>query len=243
MAVVSVDVSMTLSELVTADPRRARVLERFALDYCCHWQRLLSDAVAEAGLDVAEVSAALDLAGAVPAASAAAASTGNAALAHEIVDIHHAYLWAEMPRMLALVDKVVTVHGGRHPELAQVQTAFTQVVADLDPHMAREERVVFPAISRMEKTQLPAASGPIAESIAALRAEHDVVGDLFKQIRSTTGDYTVPDDACNSYRAMLVGLEEMELDLHEHIHKENNILFPHVEELERNLSATRPSLI
>jgi regulator of cell morphogenesis and NO signaling len=140
------------------------------------------------------------------------------------------------------VDKVVTVHGDRHPELAQVQTAFAQVVADLDPHMAREERIVFPAISRMEKTQLPAA-GSISESIATLRAEHDVVGALFKQIRATTDGYAVPDDACNSYRAMLVGLEEMELDLHEHIHKENNILFPRVEELERSLSAGRPSLI
>lgn len=238
----SVDASTTLSDLVTADPRRARVLERLHLDYCCHGQRPLGEAVTEAGLDLAEVSTALDLAGEVPAAPTAAAATGNAALAHEIVDVHHAYLWAEMPRMLALVDKVVTVHGGRHPELAQVQAAFTQVVADLDPHMTHEERVVFPAISRMERTQL-SASGSITESIATLRAEHDVVGALFKQIRSTTGDYAAPDDACNSYRAMLAGLEEMELDLHEHIHQENNILFPRVEELERSLAAARPSLI
>jgi regulator of cell morphogenesis and NO signaling len=103
--------------------------------------------------------------------------------------------------------------------------------------MTTEERVVFPAISRMEKSRAPLASGSLAEPIAQLRAEHDAVGDLFKEIRTLTGGYAAPDDACNSYRAMLTGLEEMELDLHEHIHKENNVLFPRTLELEQQVTA------
>jgi len=236
----SVNISATLSDLVIEDPRRARVLEKFGLDYCCHGQRPLGEAADEAGVDVAAVSAALDLAEALPAAAAGPAD--NAALAHDIVDTHHAYLWAEMPRLQALVDKVTTVHGVRHPELADVQATFEQAVAGLEPHMTREERVVFPAISRVEKTRSPAPAGSLTEPIAELRAEHDAIGELFKRIRSTTHGYEVPADACNSYRAMLTGLEEMELDLHEHIHKENNILFPHVVDMERDLVATRPSL-
>jgi regulator of cell morphogenesis and NO signaling len=241
----SVDIETNLSDLVTADSRRARVLEKFGLDYCCHGQRPLGEAAADAGVDIAEVTAALDIAGATPATTtnASTASTANAALAHDIVDMHHAYMWAEMPRLRALVAKVHSVHGARHPELADVHAAFEQALSQLEPHMTSEERVVFPAISRLEKSGAPGVPGLLAEPIAQLRAEHDVVGELFKQIRALTGGYAVPGDACNAYRAMLGGLEEMELDLHEHIHKENNVLFPRAVEMERRLAAETPSLI
>ena len=88
----------------------------------------------------------------------------------------------------------------------------------------------------MEKSQEPITTGSLAEPIQQLRDEHEVVGTLFKRIRTLTYGYAVPEGACNSYRAMLSGLEEMELDLHEHIHKENNVLFPRVLELEAELS-------
>lgn len=123
------------------------------------------------------------------------------------------------------MDKVNRVHGDHHPELAKVDELFASAIAELDPHMTREERVVFPAISRMEKAGSPGPSGSLAGHIDKLVEEHNVVGDLFKQLNSVTGGYTVPSDGCGSYRAMMAGLHEMERDLHEHIHKENNILF------------------
>ncbi len=230
----TVNASTTLADLVIEDPRRARVLEGFGLDYCCHGQRSLEDSVAETDLDLAQVMAALDL----PEVEehAAVASKERAALAHDIVDTHHAYMWEEMPRLQALVAKVHQVHGDGHPELAQVHELFTTAVTALDPHMTKEERVIFPAISRMEKTGAPGSTGPLAEHIDLLVEEHTVVGDLFKQINSITANYAVPEDSCGSYRAMLEGLKEMELDLHEHIHKENNILFPDALELERTVT-------
>ncbi|MFV0407055.1 MAG: iron-sulfur cluster repair di-iron protein [Propioniciclava sp.] len=230
----SVDSTATLGDLVTADPRRSRVFEQLGLDYCCHGERSLIDASEQAGLNLAEVTQALDLPEAPPTEQRLPAE--NAELAHDIVDTHHAYMWEEMPRLQALVDKVHGVHGEAHPELAQVREVYTQAVAALDPHMTTEERVVFPAITRMEKTQEPVPAGPFAEPIAQLRVEHQVVGDLFKEIRSLTDDYAVPEGACGSYRAMLSGLEQMELDLHEHIHKENNVLFPRVLTLEQQVS-------
>ena len=232
----AVTTTATLGDLVTEDPRRARVLERYEIDYCCNGQRSLADAAAEAGLDVDEVSTALDLPDAPRAAPLRQLEL--AALAHDIVDTHHAYLWEEMPRLQALVDKVHTVHGANHPELARVREAYTAAVADLDPHMTREERVLFPAVSKLEKAQAPVAFafGSLAEPITQMLAEHDVVGDLFKEMRALTGGYAPPEDACGSYRAMLAGLEEMERDLHEHIHKENNVLFPQVLELEARVA-------
>ena len=236
MNVMPVDISATLGDLVIEDPRRTRILEKLGLDYCCSGQRSLAEAASDAGLDLAGVARALDLADGSPAPSGQPARE-NAVLAHDIVDTHHAYMWEEMPRLQALVDKVNTVHGDRHPELARVRAAYTEAVAALDPHMTTEERVVFPAISRLEKTRAPlAAFGSFAKPIEELRAEHDAVGALFTEMRRITGGYAAPDDACNSYRAMLKGLEEMELDLHEHIHLENNVLFPRVLKLEHEVS-------
>jgi len=228
---VTVDVNASLGDLVIADPRRSRVLETFGIDYCCNGHRSLSEAVSAAELDLAEVVGALDLPAATEGTTLVPAE--NAALAHDIVDTHHAYMWAEMPRLKELVDKVHRVHGDRHPELAGVAATYTRAIEALDPHMTTEERVVFPAITRMEKSQV--AGAPLGDQIAELRAEHDAVGELLKEIRNLTNDFAVPADACTSYQMMLNGLEEMELDLHEHIHKENNVLFPRVLELEAQL--------
>lgn len=222
-----VEITATLGDLVAEDPRRSRVLEKFGLDYCCHGHRSLTDAATEAGLNLTEIGDALDLPQ-QPDAKPPRTPGNNAALAHDIVDSHHAYMWEEMPRLQALVYKVHTVHGSRHPELAEVKDLYTQMVTALEPHMTTEERQVFPAISRAEKGQITPAPGQFAEPIAKLRTEHEAVGELLKKIRSLTNEYTPPEDGCTSYRMMLSGLEEMELDLHEHIHKENNILFPRV---------------
>ena len=231
----------TVGDLVVADARRAAVFDRAGIDYCCNGHRTVAEAARDAELDVDDLLRSLDLPG-DPASSAAPATgvTGDggarelSSLAHDIVDTHHAYLWEEMPRLLALVEKVHGVHGERHPELAAVHEAFASAVEGLDPHMTREERRVFPAISRLERGYVVDASTLTAE-LDTLRAEHDEVGTLFKQIRAVTRGYEVPEDSCGSYRLMLAGLEAMELDLHEHIHKENNILFPKAIRLEAQL--------
>src|SRR5690606_26898033 len=201
----TVDATASLGDLVTADPRRSRVFERFGIDYCCNGQRSLSDATTDAGLDLEKVTAALDIPD--PVAAPQWQHLENAALAHDIVDTHHAYLWEEMPRLLTLVDKVNGVHGQTHPELAEVREAYHRAVSEIEPHLTREERVVFPAISRLEKAQAPVEFrfGSLADELEQLLAEHDVVGDLFKRIRSLTRRYAVPDGACGSYVAMLKG--------------------------------------
>ncbi|NYF98139.1 iron-sulfur cluster repair di-iron protein [Janibacter cremeus] len=232
----AVATTATLGDLVAEDPRRSRVLEQLGLDYCCHGQRPLEEAARTAGLDVMDVSTRLDLPGERPAVIAR--DLEMAALAHDIVDTHHAYTWEEMPRLQALVDKVAGVHGDRHPELAEVKATYERIIAELEPHMTREERVIFPAISRLEKTQAPVrlSSGDFSDALRELIAEHDVVGDLLTRIRGLTGGHTPPEDACNSYRAMLTGLAELERDVHEHVHKENNLLFPRVLEMQERLS-------
>lgn len=220
-----VDTAATLGDLVTEDPRRSRVLESHGLDYCCDGAQTLAAASTKAGLDMTTIAAALDLGDDTPAAHATK-SGNNAELAHDIVDTHHSYMWEEMPRLAALVKKVHEVHGERHPELEAVHEAFDKAVAALEPHMTSEERQVFPTISKLEKGQQPRGAETLDATLDQLVAEHVFVGDLFKEIGRLTGGYRAPADGCNSYTMMLEGLAEMELDLHEHIHKENNILFP-----------------
>lgn len=234
----AVTTTATLGDLVTEDPRRSQVLEELTLDYCCGGQRSLEEACASAGLDLADVAERLDLLGTPPPMTAG--TLAMAALAHDIVDTHHAWTWEAMPRLRALVDKVAGVHGARHPELAQVQTVYAKVVDELDPHMTREERVIFPAISRLEKTQAPVglpSDEDFAEALRRLIAEHDVVGDHLRELRELTGGFAPPEDACTSYRLMLSGLEELERDVHEHVHKENNVLFPQVLTMQEALAA------
>lgn len=233
-----IDLRATLAALVTADTRRARVLEDLGLDYCCHGDRTLTAAAAEAGLDPAEVADALALpaapstgeapTGEAPGSRPDAADTSLSTLAHDIVDTHHAYLWEEMPRLHALADKVARVHGERHPELTRVRSLFLTAEADLEAHLTREERVVFPAITRLERTgQAPATvQGPLDVLVAALIEEHDVVGDIVKELHTITDGYRTPEDGCGSYRALYDELAAMERDLHLHIHRENNVLFP-----------------
>ena len=152
---------------------------------------------------------------------------------------HHRYLWDEMPRVTALVDKIVSVHGARHPELAEVASCFAQVRADLEPHMLKEERMLFPMIRELAaSTGMPSFHcGSLRNPISVMLSEHDAVGDLLAKLSRLTDGYTPPADGCASYVACFAAMAELEADTHLHIHKENNVLFPMVVRLETERAA------
>lgn len=219
------DPQRRLGDLVAEAPARAAVLDRFRIDYCCHGQRTLAEACAADGVDVTEVLTALD---AAPAASTGADHpTEPSALADHIESTHHAYLHAEFPELRALATKVRDVHGGRHPELIEVAALVEELIADLEPHLAKEERILFPAIRTLATApdrEFP--FGTIANPIGMMASEHDRAGELLAQLRAAARDYEVPDDACGSYRSLYERLTHLETDTHRHIHLENNVLFP-----------------
>jgi regulator of cell morphogenesis and NO signaling len=222
-----IEVSMTLGDIVTFHPALAGDLERRGLDYCCHGGRTLAEAARDAGLDARTV--AEELSESMVAESAAAwASFGLVELVEHIEIVHHRYLWAEMPRISALVDKIVSVHGDRHPELSEVQRLYTELRADLEPHLVREEQELFPMIRELAAAT-DGSSGnrrALVAQIEALAVEHETVGDLLEQLNRTTSGYATPADGCASYAACYRALAELEADTHLHVHKENNVLFP-----------------
>lgn len=226
----------TLAELVTAQPGAARVLERHRLDYCCGGAQPLSSACADRGLDATQILG--ELATLTPQPPPGWTAMGPAELVDHLETTHHRYLNEELPRLGALVDKVAGVHGGRHPELLDVQDTYDELRADLEPHLAKEERVLFPMIRELDaaRTRPSFPCGDLERPISVMLAEHDQVGDLLTRLRELTGDYTAPDDGCASYRALYEGLAELEADTHQHVHKENNRLFPAVLEQEHRFA-------
>lgn len=217
----TIDRQMTLSDLVTTRPGLARELEKLELDYCCHGTRSLTDAAGMAGLDIDDVVAALEGVDA-PVEEAAWVDLDLGELAEHVCDKHHSYLWEELPRLSMLTEKIAQVHGAHHPELKEVATVYATLRVAFEPHMRREEIRVFPAISRVAErpdTELPAL-------IERLVDEHEAVAVLLEKLRQLTDGYAVPADGCNAYRMTMDGLAELERDTFEHVHKENNVLFP-----------------
>ncbi|MFN8053711.1 MAG: iron-sulfur cluster repair di-iron protein [Acidimicrobiales bacterium] len=236
---VTIDGSTMLADAVDAFPQLARVFERLGLDYCCGGQRTISDACIAAGLDPMATIAEL----AVDEPAGVDGASWVSMTASELVDhleaTHHRYLWDEMPRVTALVDKIVAVHGERHPELVGIAACVARVFADLGPHMMKEERVLFPMIRELDASSEARVfhCGTLRNPISVMLSEHDAVGALLAELRHLTGDYTAPVDGCATYAACFAALAEIEADTHLHIHKENNVLFPLVVRLEAERAA------
>jgi regulator of cell morphogenesis and NO signaling len=228
----------SLGDLVTRTPAAARVFERAGMDYCCRGNRPLAEAAQAAGVDAAAIAEEIESLDSPP--DHAWQSLTPTALADHIVATHHAYLREELPLLTALAVKVERVHGARHPELANVRSLVGMLRADLDPHLDKEERVLFPAIrALMTDGSREFAFGAVANPIRMMNVEHEQVAEIFEGLRRASDDYAIPADACASYRSLYERLPALELDTHVHIHKENHVLFPAA--LERSEAVDGPS--
>jgi regulator of cell morphogenesis and NO signaling len=226
-----------VGQWVAEIPATSRVFESLQIDYCCGGKKPLTQACSDRQLNPQDVLKQLQQASSEADRQPVAESWVDAplaALCDHIEQTHHAYLKTELPRLAGLVAKVVSAHGSKHPELAEVQRALAELQGELVPHMFKEEHILFPSIRRLEQSDGPLAFpfGTIANPIHRMEYEHKDAGNALEQIRTLTRDYCVPDGACNTYRAMLDGLHTLELDMHQHVHKENSILFPRAIELE-----------
>ncbi len=231
--------SKTVRELAVEVPNATRVFEKMGIDYCCGGHKSLEEACAGAKRPLDEVVRALEQGSNGGSAAPAAARDWKTAplgeLVDHIVDKHHAYVKSEVPRLQALIAKVVGVHGEHHPELKQVQVAFSELGNELTSHMMKEEQILFPYVKEMAAGDGcgPSCFGTVQNPIRAMMMEHDMAGEKLREMRQATDSYTLPQDACFSYGTLFNALLEFEADLHQHIHLENNILFPRAIELER----------
>lgn len=214
------------------------MFEELGIDYCCGGGVPLREACGAAGVEFETVLEELERREAEAEAEPGFRSMGLGELVDHVEQVHHEYLRAELPRLSFLVGKVSGVHGGDHPELQELRSVFERLRAELEEHTGKEERVLFPACRRLEAagTMPDLPFGSVENPITAMMAEHVESGEGLRRIRELTRSYEIPEDACNSYRAMLDGLAELERDTHYHIFKENSILFPRAAEAEAALA-------
>ncbi|HXS74704.1 MAG TPA: iron-sulfur cluster repair di-iron protein [Terracidiphilus sp.] len=233
--------TQTVRDIAMENRAAVRVFEKYGIDYCCGGRVPLAEACAARNLNVDEVIASLG--------TTAAASTPGyrdwvkeslASLTAHIVDAHHAYVTREVPRLNELAAKVVNRHGDTREELPVLQSKLAELGEELISHQGKEEVVLFPYIGKLERyasgngTQPRNCFGSISHPIAMMTKDHEIAGNLMAEIRNLSQDYRPPEGACPTFRAFYAGLEEFEQDLHQHIHLENNILFPRAIALENS---------
>ncbi len=229
-----------IGQVVAGDYRTAAVFQSHGIDFCCKGNRTINEVCEEKNIEAGNL---------VYKLQKAALQTNDSTNDYQSWDIdlladyiekkHHRYVETKIPEIKAYLQKIVSVHGGRHPELKEIEQLFSASARELLAHMTKEELVLFPYIRQMveakeRNTELNAPHfGTVNNPIQMMMQEHDNEGSRFRKIAALSNNYTPPEDACNTYRVAFSLVKEFEEDLHLHIHLENNILFPKAIELEK----------
>jgi regulator of cell morphogenesis and NO signaling len=231
----------TIKEITLKNPETVRIFQEFKIDFCCGGKRLFGDACAIAGADPKNVTEKILTAIYKNDIEDFPEFQSASKLIDFIVKTHHFFTRTELERLSDLLMKVVTRHGENHLELTTLLETFDELCRELLPHMHKEEMILFPYIKHLELSLKNNLSSPVPpfgsvnNPISMMMFEHDSAGELLKKMREITSDYKLPEGACMSFRALYFGLEELEKDLHRHIHLENNVVFPKAVELEKKV--------
>ena len=241
---------MTVRDLVVSFPQTREVLDRHKVDYCCGGHRDLRGAAKAAGAPLEALLAELRAAAAAPAARRGEDTDWSSAsltkLARHVEDRHHAFMKRQLPRINDLLNKVLKAHGARHGRMLEsLRKVFQGLSDEIQMHLMKEEQVLFPCIAQLQaaadrnEPPPPMHCGSVQNPIRQMELEHENAGAALAEMRRITADYRLPADACETFAALYDALSAVEADLHEHIHLENNILFPRAVELEE--SSGRPA--
>jgi len=232
----------TVGEIAAKDIRKAEVFKAKGIDFCCGGGKSLKEASEEVGISESELQEALLAVGDKPVAPSQDYNKWNLDfLIDYIVNTHHRYIKDSAEPLYGMAVKVAQHHGANHPELNKMAQSTHNFLQDLLNHLAKEEQILFPAIKAgVQHQQNPEAAteyrpGFIKQPILMMQKEHAIAGEDMTYFRKLTNDYTLPEDACNSYTYLFEKMKEFEDDLHQHIHLENNILFPKALELDKKL--------
>jgi regulator of cell morphogenesis and NO signaling len=234
-------ISKTLSEIVNEQFQTASVFEKYHLDYCCRGRRSLREACEEENVPVNEIVEELTKVYLPKPGTLDFNSIKLYELAEYIVHTHHSYVKKEMTHITSFLQKVSSKHGNRHPELFKISKMFNDLAMEMTDHMEKEELIVFPRIKQLEKNGLNQLSFDaqmyeyLKLPIINMGIEHEDAGNIMNGIRLLTDNYTPPADACTTYKLLYACLHAFEIDLHQHVHLENSILFPKALMLEKEI--------
>jgi len=231
----------TVGQIAAKDIRKAEVFRKYGIDFCCGGKKSLKQACEEKGLLLADIEIALEGARATAKIVENYDRWSPDFLADYIFNKHHQYYYDEAPVIYELVMKVANHHGERYPELLQVYKLYTNLSKELDEHFAKEEKILFPFIKALVlskqtgNVQEVQSQFSLSAPIQMMETDHEAAGEILAELSAVTNQYTPPQDACNSFQFLYQKLKELDEDLHQHIHLENNILFPKALALEKEL--------
>ncbi len=235
--------NITVAEVVTENIKASNVFKKHGIDFCCGGGITIEKACTKNGVDYATLEKELMAVDEIPNRNYDYNSWDLDFLIDHIINVHHTYVEQSLPIILQYAEKVATVHGHHYEEVLKINSLFQDAAADLASHLKKEELVLFPYIKQLTKMEkegkelTPVHFGKVNNPIAMMEQEHETVGGIFKVIAKLTNNYTPPEEACNTFRALYASLEEFEQDLHQHIHLENNILHPKAIALEKKLES------
>lgn len=233
----------TVADLVTENIKTAHIFKKYGIDFCCGGGVSVKKAAEKAKINYVLLEKDLMQVEKSQSRANNYKSWELDFLADHIVNVHHSYIQENIPLIVQYASRVVQVHAKDYPELIQIQRLFAEVAIDLGGHLSKEERIVFPFIKEMVKAKKEGVDlnkpdfDTIDNPIRIMEADHEEAGVVFKRIGRLSNDYTPPEGACNTFRAFYAKLDEFEQDLHQHVHLENNILFPKALKLEKELFA------
>jgi regulator of cell morphogenesis and NO signaling len=230
----------TVAEVVAENIKTAHVFKKYGIDFCCGGGITIDKACEKKKLDYSKLKEELLKVDEAPKAYNYNSWKLDFLIDH-ILNIHHTYVEESIPLILQYSNRVAEVHGHHYTEVIEIKKLFNEVANELTSHMKKEELVLFPYIKTLlynKSVGKPLILPPFAtvnNPIAMMESEHESVGDIFKEIARLSNNYTPPEDACNTFRALYAKLDEFEQDLHQHIHLENNILHPKAKRLEQEV--------
>lgn len=233
-----------IGEVVAGNFHAAKIFEDHGLDFCCGGKKTIEAACGEKGVNTDQLLAELESINAVNPSSTHFDKWEADFLAEYIINNHHAYVVNAVSTIEHHLQKVVSAHGEKHTEVVKIESVFTELKNELLDHMAKEEKMLFPYIKKMNialknTLEMPVPPfGTVENPIKVMESEHDNAGLLTKEINKLSNGYQPPKDACTTFRVLYNELKEFEDDLHVHIHLENNILFPKAKLLEEKLNKT-----
>lgn len=221
----------TVGDIVREVPARSRIFESLGIDFCCGGKKPLAEACRAKNLDPLTVVTMLNALGEAKESHLADADSMTLSQLCDHIEVaHHEYLRQELPRLDFMTRKVAAVHGDHEPRLHEVRRTFEAFQSEIASHTEEEEETIFPAIRRLEadKVGRPEDASRLKTSLQKLESEHDKAGAALASLNELTDSYAPPEWACNTFRALYDGLSALEKNMHQHVHKENNVLFPKV---------------
>ncbi len=237
------ETSPTVGQLVAQDYRKAEVFKKFGIDFCCGGKKTLEKACQEKGINISELQNELKQTETESVTASQKYSEWDPGfLSDYIVNTHHKYVEKALPVIYEYTQKVARVHGYAHPETIEIANIFEQVIEELNHHMMKEEEILFPYIKWLEQAYSNGSGlesskfQTVMQPIGVMEQEHEEVGMLLEKIKELSSNFIPPASACTTYRLAYAKLKEFEEDLHQHIHLENNILFPAAFQLEQQLA-------